>query len=438
MEPIKPLIIRYPDRKLWKDALCRPSYVTDRKIVDTVSAILHDIESEGLEKVCEYTRKLDGWDADPVRLKVSEEEFLNAEKNLGTELPAAIDTAYENIRKFHEAQLQNDITVETMPGVLCMQKNIPIPRIGLYIPGGTAPLFSTVLMLAVPAGIAGCRDVVLCTPADRSGRVSPEILYCARKCGIENVYKLGGAVAIGTMAYGAGAISKVDKIFGPGNAYVTEAKQQVAATVCSIDMPAGPSEIMIMADDTAVPQYVCADFLSQLEHGPGSQAILVTCSETLAAQVESMLGRQAENLGRKEFLKSSASNSRVVLLKTEEEMADMVNMYAPEHLVISMAEPWKTVGKIYNAGSVFLGNYSPESAGDYASGTNHTLPTGGWAKSCSGVNISSYMKKMTIQELTEEGLRSLGPTIMAMASAEGLEAHGKAVEVRVENKSRKL
>ena len=376
-------------------------------------------------------KRLDGFDTDTAGLRVTAEEIEAAAEKLDDGLKEAVRTAAGNIRRFHEAQKTEDVTVETMPGVICHQKNIPIDRVGLYIPGGTAPLFSTVLMLAVPATIAGCGKVILCTPAGPQGKVSPAILYAAHVCGITEIYKVGGAVAVGAMAYGTGTVPKVDKIFGPGNSFVTEAKQQVSQD-CAIDMPAGPSEVMIMADESAVPAFVASDFLSQLEHGKDSQAILLSTSGQLADAVSRELELQYGNLKRKSIIDASILKSAAVLLSSEDEMAEFANYYAPEHLIIATRNYQDTVEKIRNAGSVFLGNYSTESAGDYASGTNHTLPTSGWAVSCSGVNLSAFMKKMTIQEISRSGLELLGPVIEKMAMAEGLDAHANAVRVRLE------
>ena len=311
-----------------------------------------------------------------------------------------------------------------------MQRAVPIQRVGLYIPGGRAPLFSTVLMLAIPARLAGCPEVIMCTPASGSHPISPEILYAARVAGVDRVYKVGGAQAIAAMAYGTESIARVDKIFGPGNRFVTKAKQLVS-TVTAIDMPAGPSEVMIMADATASPAFVAADMLSQAEHGPDSQAIALCDSPRLASAVAEEVERQTALLSRRELVEGSLSRSRIIVLPSREDMTEFANLYASEHLIISMSDPWDVASHITSAGSVFIGNYSPESAGDYASGTNHTLPTGGWARSMSGVNIDSYMRKITFQELTADGLRSLAPVITAMATAEGLDAHAAAVTVRL-------
>ena len=424
-------IYEYPDRKDWPAIVGRQKTGAPRQVKDIVSGILSDIREYGDAKVLEYVKRLDGFDTDTAGLRVPAEEIEAAAEKLDDGLKEAVRTAAGNIRRFHEAQKTEEVTVETMPGVICRQKNIPIDRVGLYIPGGTAPLFSTVLMLAVPASIAGCGKVILCTPAGPQGKVSPAILYAAHVCGITEIYKVGGAVAVGAMAYGTGTVPKVDKIFGPGNSFVTEAKQQVSQD-CAIDMPAGPSEVMIMADESAVPAFVASDFLSQLEHGKDSQAILLSTSGQLADAVLRELELQYGNLKRKSIIDASILKSAAVLLSSEDEMAEFANYYAPEHLIIATRNYQDTVEKIRNAGSVFLGNYSTESAGDYASGTNHTLPTSGWAVSCSGVNLSAFMKKMTIQEISRSGLELLGPVIEKMAMAEGLDAHANAVRVRLE------
>lgn len=424
-------IYEYPDRKDWPAIVGRQKTGAPQQVKDIVSGILSDIREYGDAKVLEYLKRLDGFDTDTAGLRVPAEEIEAAAEKLDDGLKEAVRTAAGNIRRFHEAQKTEDVTVETMPGVICRQKNIPIDRVGLYIPGGTAPLFSTVLMLAVPATIAGCGKVILCTPAGPQGKVSPAILYAAHVCGITEIYKVGGAVAVGAMAYGTGTVPKVDKIFGPGNSFVTEAKQQVSQD-CAIDMPAGPSEVMIMADESAVPAFVASDFLSQLEHGKDSQAILLSTSGQLADAVSRELELQYGNLKRKSIIDASILRSAAVLLASEDEMAEFANYYAPEHLIIATRNYQDTVEKIRNAGSVFLGNYSTESAGDYASGTNHTLPTSGWAVSCSGVNLSAFMKKMTIQEISRSGLELLGPVIEKMAMAEGLDAHANAVRVRLE------
>lgn len=423
-------IYYYPEKEAWRRIYGRAGGSPLASIAGSVAAIIKDVYEYGDEKILEYVEKFDGYASDIQGLAVTEEELSDAGRLVTPALAAAIRTAAANIRKFHESQMPEDIEVETMPGVVCRQKSIAIPNVGLYIPGGTAPLFSTVLMLAIPAMVAGCKRVIMCTPARRDGTVSPAILFAAHLCGVDEIYKIGGAVAIAAMACGTATVPKVDKIFGPGNQYVTEAKKQISSD-CAIDMPAGPSEVLIMADDTAVPEFICADFLSQLEHGKDSQAILLTSSETLAKEVCLKMPEQMSGLSRCGFIGESIKKSVVVVLKTEEEMLEFSNMYAPEHLIISTADSRKTAEGVVNAGSVFLGNYSPESAGDYASGTNHTLPTNGWAVSCSGVNLSSFMKKITIQEISQAGLKAIAPTIEAMAEAEGLDAHANAVSVRL-------
>ncbi|MBQ2017940.1 MAG: histidinol dehydrogenase, partial [Alistipes sp.] len=366
-------------------------------------------------------------------LKVSDEEFKEAAEKVSPEVKAAIEVARKNITAFHTAQLPREVRVETQPGVVCIQRPVAIRRVGLYIPGGTAPLFSTVLMLALPAKIAGCEEVVLCTPTNKEGKVAAEVLYAAQQCGVTSVYKIGGAQAVAAMAYGTESVPKVDKIFGPGNRYVTLAKQLVSGRNTSIDMPAGPSEVMVMADESADARFVAADLLSQAEHGRDSQAMVVCNSESLAEVVMAEVECQTALLSRGEYIAESLKNSRAVVFESRQEMIDFANAYAAEHLIVSMQDAWSVVDKITAAGSIFVGNYSPESAGDYVSGTNHTLPTSGWAHSCSGVNVDSFMRKMTIQELSKEGLQGLSSTIVAMADAEGLEAHAAAVKVRMEN-----
>lgn len=417
-----------PPRERWPE-LCRRAGGDNRSVTERVEAIVERVAREGDKALYALADEIDG-----VRLsslKVSEEEFAEAEQTVGEELKRAIDVAVANISAFHRAQMPHEVRVETVTGVVCIQRPVPIRRVGLYIPGGTAPLFSTVLMLALPASIAGCGEVVMCTPTNRSGRVAAEVLYAARRCGVGAVYKTGGAQAVAAMAYGTESIPKVDKIFGPGNRYVTAAKQLVSGRNTSIDMPAGPSEVMVMADTSAVPSFVAADMLSQAEHGRDSQAMVVCDDRSFAEAVAAEVGRQAAALSRAGFVAESLSHSRVVVFDGREQMVDFANMYAAEHLIVMMRDAWPIVDRITAAGSVFVGAYSPESAGDYASGTNHTLPTSGWAHSCSGVNIDSFMRKMTIQELSREGLSLLAPTIIAMADAEGLQAHAEAVRVRM-------
>ena len=419
-----------PPRGEWAE-LCRRAEQDNSLIAERVQAIVDRVAHEGDAALKALAKDIDG--VELASLKVSEEEFVEAAEKVSPEVKAAIEVARKNISAFHTAQLPREVRVETQPGVVCIQRPVAIKRVGLYIPGGTAPLFSTVLMLALPAKIAGCEEVVLCTPTNKEGKVAAEVLYAAQQCGVTSVYKVGGAQAVAAMAYGTESVPKVDKIFGPGNRYVTLAKQLVSGRNTSIDMPAGPSEVMVMADESADARFVAADLLSQAEHGKDSQAMVVCNSESLAEVVMAEVERQATQLSRGEYIAESLKNSRAVVFESRQEMIDFANAYAAEHLIVSMQDAWSVVDKITAAGSIFVGNYSPESAGDYASGTNHTLPTSGWAHSCSGVNVDSFMRKMTIQELSKEGLQGLSSTIVAMADAEGLEAHAAAVKVRMEN-----
>lgn len=421
-------IIINPERKEWTALTARNIPADDPQVTEAVERIVAGVREGGDKALRDYARQFDGAEIDS--LLVSDEEIAEAIARVPAEVARAIDSAAANISAFHRAQLPAPVEVETAPGVRCMQRAVPIQRVGLYIPGGRAPLFSTVLMLAIPARLAGCPEVIMCTPASGSHPISPEILYAAHVAGVDRVYKVGGAQAIAAMAYGTESIARVDKIFGPGNRFVTKAKQLVS-TVTAIDMPAGPSEVMIMADATASPAFVAADMLSQAEHGPDSQAIALCDSPRLASAVAEEVERQTALLSRRELVEGSLSRSRIIVLPSREDMTEFANLYASEHLIISMSDPWDVASHITSAGSVFIGNYSPESAGDYASGTNHTLPTGGWARSMSGVNIDSYMRKITFQELTADGLRSLAPVITAMATAEGLDAHAAAVTVRL-------
>ena len=421
-------IYREPARETWPE-LCRRAEQDNSSIAETVARIVDRVARGGDAAVRELTLQIDG--AAPEALAVSEAEFAAAEAAVSTELKEAIAKAAENIRAFHAAQMPREVRVETAPGVLCVQRPVPIQRVGLYIPGGTAPLFSTVLMLAVPALTAGCPEVILCTPPNKQGCVAPAVLYAAAACGLRRVFKVGGAQAIAAMAYGTESIPKVDKIFGPGNRYVTMAKQLVSGRNTAIDMPAGPSEVMVLADDTARPEFVAADLLSQAEHGRDSQAIAVCSSQALAEAVLAQVEAQAALLARADFVQHSLANSRIVVLADRAAMLDFANTYAAEHLIISLREAEEAASYITAAGSVFIGNYTPESAGDYASGTNHTLPTCGWTAAYSGVNIDSFMRKLTLQHITREGLAALAPTITTMAEAEGLQAHANAVTVRL-------
>lgn len=418
-----------PASELFAELTARAEQNNDQ-IRERVEKIISRVERERDAALFALAREIDGVELSALR--VSEEEFRTAEQKISAQLKRAIDQAISNIETFHRAQLPREIVVETMSGVKCVQRPVAIERVGLYIPGGTAPLFSTVLMLALPARVAGCSKVILCTPTNKQGEVAAEVLYTARRAGVEEIYKVGGAQAVAAMALGTESVPKVDKIFGPGNRYVTLAKQMVSTRSTSIDMPAGPSEVMVMADDSAVARFVAADMLSQAEHGLDSQALLVCDSVEFAHEVEAELERQVATLSRKEYLMESLRNSRIVVFESHDRMIEFANIYAAEHLIISMSDAWSVAERIVAAGSIFIGNYSPESAGDYASGTNHTLPTSAWARSYSGVNVDSFMRKMTLQELTRESLGALSETIITMADAEGLEAHAAAVKVRME------
>ena len=385
-------IFENPSRAEWAE-LCRRAEQDNSQILGRVEEIVEMVAKEGDAALVRLAQQIDNVSLSALR--VSEEEFLSAQECVSEEVKSAIEVAVSNIIAFHQAQMPKPVRVETQPGVVCIQRPVAIQNVGLYIPGGTAPLFSTVLMLALPAQIAGCGRVVLCTPVDKSGKVAAEVLYAAKRCGVSEVYKVGGAQAIAAMAYGTESIPKVDKIFGPGNRYVTLAKQLVSGRNTSIDMPAGPSEVMVMADESANPRYVAADMLSQAEHGRDSQAMVVCNSESLARAISQEVERQAEQLSRGEYIADSLKNSRAVVFNEREQMIAFTNAYAAEHLIVSMEDAWLVVDRITAAGSIFVGNYSPESAGDYASGTNHTLPTSAWAHSCSGVNVDSFCKKIT-------------------------------------------
>ena len=418
-----------PPRNEWPQILKRPVFdVSD--LYGRVSSVLSDIRTRGEVALREYTLKYDGVEVD--NWEVTPEEFEVAGRLVSDELKEAIQIASDNIRAFHASQVPDITHIETMPGVFCWQKAVPIEKVGLYIPGGSAPLFSTVLMLALPARLAGCSEVVLCTPPDKHGKVHPAILYAASLAGVTRVFRLGGIQAIGAMAYGI-VTPKVDKVFGPGNQYVMAAKQLAGYSDVAIDMPAGPSEVAVMADESAVPAFVAADLLSQAEHGPDSQVILVLKGESLVQPILDEVQRQLDLLPRSAIAAKALENSRVIVLDDEGDMLDLINGYAPEHLIISMLNYSDIASRIKHAGSVFLGNYTPESAGDYASGTNHTLPTNGWARSYSGLNMDSFMKKITFQEISAEGLQNLGPVVETMAEAELLEAHKNAVSVRLKS-----
>lgn len=411
----------------WTEILVRPEF--DPTVLSgKVAGILDEIKGGGDAVLKKYTAQFDGVELDT--FSVSEEELEEAEAQIEPDLKVAIERAAGNILRFHSSQKRDVYKVETTPGVQCWHKSVAIDKVGLYIPGGSAPLFSTVLMLALPAKIAGCSEIVLCTPPDKLGKVNPAILFAAKLCGVDKIFKLGGVQAIGAMAYGTESVPRVYKIFGPGNQYVMAAKQLVSARQVAIDMPAGPSEVAVMADESAVPAFVASDLLSQAEHGADSQVVLVANSEEIVQNVWAEVQEQLKELPRKEIALQALENSVAVVLETEQEMIDIINEYAPEHLIISMKNYTQIADKIVNAGSVFLGNYTPESAGDYASGTNHTLPTNGWSRAYSGVNLGSFCKKITFQEITKEGINSLGETIELMAEAEYLFAHKNAVSLR--------
>lgn len=421
-------IIKYPARSDWKSILSRPTLNT-ATLRDTVLQVLGAIREKGDKAVIEYEEKFDKVKLSS--LEVTEEEFAEAELLTDSKLKEAIGNALENIRTFHTSQKFEGKKITTTNGVTCWQKAVAIEKVGLYIPGGTAPLFSTVLMLAAPAKIAGCKEIVLCSPPNKEGKINPAILYAAKAAGVSRIFKAGGVQAIGAMAYGTESIPKVYKIFGPGNQYVMAAKQEVSLHDVAIDMPAGPSEVAVLADETANPAYVASDLLSQAEHGVDSQAILITTSEDMIDKVKNEVEKQLAVLPRKDITEKSLSHSKLILVNSIDEAIEMSNEYAPEHLIIETKDYMQVAERIVNAGSVFLGPYTPESAGDYASGTNHTLPTNGYAKAYSGVNLDSFMRKITFQEITREGIMNIGPTIETMAANEFLDAHKNAVSVRL-------
>jgi histidinol dehydrogenase len=423
-------IYKYPEKAKWA-ALQRRPEKDITTLFDTVQAVLNDVKNGGDEAVRRYSERFDNILIE--KPEVTNEEINEASELVSGELKKAIETARNNIEKFHAVQRFEEITVETMQGVTCRQKAVPIEKVGLYVPGGTAPLFSTVLMLAVPAQVAGCQDIILCSPPDKQGKIPPAILYAAQVSGVHKIFKIGGIQAIAAMAYGTESVPKVYKIFGPGNQYVTAAKQLVSLEDVAIDMPAGPSEVEIIADENANPKFIAADFLSQAEHGVDSQSVLLTKSESIAEKVIGEINYQLNNLPRRELTEKSLEHSKIIVLANKEEIIDFTNEYAPEHLIIQTDDYAQIGNKITNAGSVFLGSYTPESAGDYASGTNHTLPTKGYAKMYNGVNLDSFIRKITFQEITKEGLRNIGATIETMAENEHLDAHKNAVSIRMEN-----
>jgi histidinol dehydrogenase len=421
-------IIRNPEKSTWSELLKRPNF-NHQTLEDQVQKIISDVATNGDAAVKKYTKEFDQFDLD--RLELTREEIDAARDEVSPSLRKAIEEAHWNIQTFHKKQIHQSETIVTTAGVRCWQKPVPISSVGLYIPGGSAPLLSTALMLGIPAKIAGCREVILCTPPDSKGIVSPSILYIAGLLGIHRVFRVGGVQAIAAMAHSTESIPAVNKIFGPGNQYVTMAKQIVSRDTVAIDMPAGPSELAVVADSTANPAFIASDLLSQAEHGPDSQVLLITDSEDMIDQVKTELQRQLEDLPRKEIASKALDNSKMILLKSQGEIMDMVNAYAPEHLIIVTRNYADLAEQVINAGSVFLGDYTPESAGDYASGTNHTLPTNGWAHSYSGINMESFCKKITFQEISRYGLVNIGDAIMTMAEAEQLQAHSNAVSIRL-------
>lgn len=417
-----------PARSEWAQIIQRPQ-IDHLRLVSSVSDVLEAVKTAGDQAVMKFTADFDGVQLTDFR--VSDQEWSEAEDLISSELKAAIDSAAANIEAFHKTQAPETAPLETQPGVRCWRKSVGIEKVGLYIPGGSAPLFSTILMLGIPARLAGCREIILCSPPDKAGKLHPAILFTAKRIGIQKLFKIGGVQAIGAMAFGTESVPKVFKIFGPGNQYVTCAKELVQRSGTAIDMPAGPSEVLVLADQTADPVYIAADLLSQAEHGPDSQAMLITTSGALAAAVEQEVARQLEELPRKAIAAQALQNSKIIVLGSMEAAIELSNTYAAEHLIISTANPEQIAAAIVNAGSVFLGNYSPESVGDYASGTNHTLPTNGYATAYSGVSLDSFVRKITFQKLSQEGLSGIAATVITMAEAEGLRAHALAVSRRL-------
>lgn len=417
-----------PNPSEWDEIIKRPTLDTTA-LKEKVSGVLQDIQANGDQAVLKYTSLFDQVELD--NNVVSTSEFQEAVDSLPEELKAAIQKAAANIQKFHEAQLQPIEKIEVMPGIVCWRKSVGIEKVGLYIPGGSAPLFSTILMLAIPAKIAGCKEIILCSPPNKSGKLHPAILYAANLVGVTKIFKVGGVQAIGAMAFGTETIPKVSKIFGPGNQFVMCAKQLIQEVGVAIDMPAGPSEVCVLADSTAVPSFVAADLLSQAEHGPDSQVFLISTDKTLLDKVQAEITTQLSVLPRKDLAEKSLNNSKLIYVDFIKDAIDLANKYAPEHLIISCENAENIGEQIINAGSIFLGNYSPESVGDYASGTNHTLPTNGYATAYSGVSVDSFVKKITFQKLETNGLENIASTVIAMADAEGLQAHANAVKVRI-------
>ena len=419
-----------PPKKEWSEIIQRPVFDA-KSLLPMVQEVLDAIQEKGDEAVKAYTLSFDQVNLSSIQL--NDDQINQMASALDSQVKKAIEVAKINIEKFHQTQLQKVEKIETMPGVWCWRKSVGIEKVGIYIPGGTAPLFSTVLMLGIPARIAGCKEIILCTPPDKDGQIHPAIAFAAQLIGINNIYTIGGVQAIGAMAFGTESVPKVHKIFGPGNQYVTAAKQLVQQYGTAIDMPAGPSEVCVWADDTAIPAFVAADLLSQAEHGADSQVLLVASEEKIVDQIKQSLNEQLLLLPRKEFAEKALANSKAVVIQEAELALELINEYAPEHLILSIQHAEMMAEKVWNAGSVFIGNYSPESVGDYASGTNHTLPTNGYAKAYSGVSVDSFVKKITFQQLTERGLTNIAQTVIDMAKAESLDAHAKAVQIRVDN-----
>jgi histidinol dehydrogenase len=419
-----------PPKKEWSDILQRPVFDA-KSLMPMVQEVLNAIQEKGDQAVKDYTLSFDQVNLSSIQL--NEDQINQIASTLDSHVKKAIEVAKINIEKFHQTQLQKVEKIETMPGVWCWRKSIGIEKVGIYIPGGTAPLFSTVLMLGIPAGIAGCKEIILCTPPNKDGKIDAAIAYAAQLIGIKNIYTIGGVQAIGAMAFGTESVPKVYKIFGPGNQYVTAAKQLVQQYGTAIDMPAGPSEVCVWADETAIPSFVAADLLSQAEHGADSQVLLVASEEKIVEQIKQALNEQLLLLPRKDFAEKALANSKAIVIHETEQALALINEYAPEHLILSIQQAEMMAEKVWNAGSVFIGNYSPESVGDYASGTNHTLPTNGYAKAYSGVSVDSFVKKITFQQLTERGLTNIAQTVMDMAKAESLDAHSKAVQIRVDH-----
>ena len=417
-----------PDKSQWDEISKRPN-INQEQLTNVVSTIINNVKQNGDDALFNYSNQFDG--VELKSLKVNKKELLNADKKVSSALKNAIKIAYDNIYSFHNSQKLNQGIIETTPGVICWRKSLAIEKVGLYIPGGSAPLFSTILMLGIPAQIAGCNEIIICTPPNKNGEINPVILYTANLIGITKIYKVGGAQAIAAMANGTETIPKTYKIFGPGNQYVTKAKEMIQQAGVAIDMPAGPSEVLVIADQTCNPIFVAADLLSQAEHGADSQVLLLSDNQQILEQCLLEIERQVAQLSRKETAEKALMNSKVILLNNLKECMEFSNEYAPEHLILATEFSNKLINSITNAGSVFLGNYSCESAGDYASGTNHTLPTNGFAKNYSGVSLDSFVKKITFQELTKEGIKNIGNAIEIMAEAEGLQAHKNAVSVRL-------